>query len=170
MDYLVMLKRVQSLAIYRLRRRYALWVSCFALLLLAVSAYALTNAHAMVGSQPVVSANIHAAQPASALPADRFMQSVITRDGTLGWRQLCPPIQAQVSQQDLARQAGAEQAADARQGLALSLDYVGARPRPRGGELRVYVVMARWPSGAARQRTYSVLTAASGCVEDVKSA
>jgi len=37
-----------------------------------------------------------AVQANTPVPADVFMQSVIKRDGGLGWHQLCPALQAEV--------------------------------------------------------------------------
>lgn len=102
-------------------------------------------------------------------PADLFMQSVVQGDGQLGWHQLCPGMQAEVPLDEMRSQADTQRAGEARQGLTLTLDYVGARPRPAGGEIRVYVVTAHQHSGPTQQRTYIVLTQASGCVEDVQN-
>ena len=101
-------------------------------------------------------------------PADLFMQSVIKRDGALGWYQLCPSVQAQLPLSMLARQVEQQRVAESRQGLTLTVDYVGSHPRPQGGQIRLYVVTARRPHGWIEQRTYIVYTQASGCVEDVK--
>ena len=103
----------------------------------------------------------------SALPADLFIQSIVKDDGALGWQQLCPTVQAQVSRDMVAQQADEQRSLAAQGHLTLNSDFIGARPQPAGGELRVYVLTAHWPNGAAQQRTYSVLTQASGCVEDV---
>ena len=102
-------------------------------------------------------------------PADLFMQSVVQRDGSLGWHQLCPALQAQVPLAVLASQVQQQRSAEARQGLTLTLDYVGAHAQPQGGQIRLYVVTARRPSGWVGQRTYIVYTQASGCVQDVKN-
>jgi hypothetical protein len=102
-------------------------------------------------------------------PADLFMLSVIEDDGALGWHQLCHSTQAQVPENMLVQQASAEHTARAKQGLKLTLDFIGARPRPIGGELRVYIVTGHWPNGTTQMSTYSVLTQASGCVEDAKN-
>ena len=102
------------------------------------------------------------------VPADLFMQSVIQGDGQLGWHQLCPSLRAQVSLDELRSQGDALRAGEARQGLTLALDYVGARPRSSGGEVRVYVVTGHQRGGPTQQRTYTVLTQASGCVEDIQ--
>ena len=102
------------------------------------------------------------------VPADLFMQSVIRGDGQQGWRQLCPAMQAELPLDELRSQGDALRASEAHQGLTLTLDYVGARPRPSGGEVRVYVVTGREQGGPTQQRTYTVLTQASGCVEDIQ--
>ena len=102
-------------------------------------------------------------------PADLFIQSIVRDDGTLGWEQLCPSAQMQLPQNVLVKQADTERRARARQGLTLTMDFIGARPRPGGGELRLYSVTGHWPNGTVDMRTYSVLTQASGCVEDVNA-
>jgi hypothetical protein len=111
----------------------------------------------------------HHTQRTRALPADLFIQSVVKDDGSLGWHQLCPALQAAVPQNVLVQQANSQRELAARQGLQLNAHYVGARPRPTGGEIRIYVITAHWQNGSVQQRTYSVLTQANGCVEDVKS-
>jgi hypothetical protein len=102
-------------------------------------------------------------------PADLFMQSVVQRDGTLGWHQLCPELQAQEPLSLLTSQVQQERMVELRQGLSLSMDYIGAHPRPQGGQIRLYVVTAHLPDGWTGQRTYIVYTQTSGCVEDVKN-
>jgi hypothetical protein len=102
-------------------------------------------------------------------PADLFMQSVVRRDGSLGWHQLCPALQAQEPLSVLAGQVEQQRIAESGQGLTLTVNYVGAHSRPQGGQIRLYVVTARRPHGWIEQRTYSVYTQATGCVEDVKN-
>jgi hypothetical protein len=103
------------------------------------------------------------------LPADLFIQSVVKDDGALGWHQLCPTVQTQLPLSALMQQAETQRQDAAQHGLRLTSVFVGARPRSTGGELRIYVLTAHWSNGATEQRTYSVLTQASGCVEDVTS-
>ena len=105
----------------------------------------------------------------STLPADRFIQSIVTDDGALGWHQLCPSIQARLSLNELVQQADAERAAVAQQHVWLTMKFVGTQPQQGGGEQRVYVVTAHWPNGTTQQRTFAVLTQPSGCVEDVQN-
>jgi hypothetical protein len=102
-------------------------------------------------------------------PADLFMQSVVQRDGGLGWHQLCPALQAQVPLAVLASQVQQQRSAEARQGLTLTLDYIGAHAQPQGGEIRLYVVTACRPHGWVELRMYIVYMQASGCVEDVEN-
>ena len=102
-------------------------------------------------------------------PADVFMESIVTDDGSLGWQQLCPSTRTQIPENALVKQANAERSARAQQGLKLTMDFIGARPRPGGGELRVYIVTGHWPNGTMDMRTYSVLTQSSGCVENVNA-
>jgi hypothetical protein len=111
----------------------------------------------------------HVLQHTTPAPADLFMQSVVQRDGGLGWHQLCPALQAQVPLAVLASQVQQQRSAEARQGLTLTLDYIGAHAQPQGGQIRLYVVTAHRPSGWVGQRTYIVYTQASGCVQDVKN-
>ncbi len=102
-------------------------------------------------------------------PADLFMQSVVKRDGALGWHQLCPALQAQEPLSVLTGQVEEQRIAESGQGLTLTVDFVGANSRLHGGQIRLYVVTARRSHGWAEQRTYIVYTQASGCVEDVKN-
>ncbi|HLH63189.1 MAG TPA: hypothetical protein VKV20_16025 [Ktedonobacteraceae bacterium] len=102
-------------------------------------------------------------------PADQFMQSVVERDGALGWRQLCPTLQAQLPLSTLTGQVEQERRAEAGEHLTFTLDYIGARAQPQGGQIRLYIITAHRPNGWVAQRTYIVYTQASGCVEDVKS-
>ncbi|HZU66438.1 MAG TPA: hypothetical protein VFA09_04100 [Ktedonobacteraceae bacterium] len=110
-----------------------------------------------------------AVQLKAPVPADTFMQSVVERDGSLGWHQLCPTLQVQIPLSVLANQVQEERAAEAREGLSLKVDFVGAHARPDGGEIRVYVITAHRRDGWVGMRTYIVYTQASGCVEDVKN-
>src|SRR5262249_5237205 len=100
-------------------------------------------------------------------PADRFMQSIVTDDGALGWNQLCPSIQAQLPIGELVQQADAQRALLAQEGIRLTVKFVGSNPQRGGGALRVYEVTAHWPTGRTELRTFNVLTQPSGCVEDV---
>lgn len=108
-------------------------------------------------------------QSKAPVPADLFMQSVVKRDGQLGWRQLCPAMQAQLPLSALTNQLEQQRTAESRQGLRLSVDYVGAHARAQGGQLRLYVLTAHRTDGWVGQRTYIVWTQASGCVEDVNN-
>ncbi len=114
-----------------------------------------------------VVARAEAPSPAPA-PADLFMQSVATRDGALGWNQLCSTVQAQVPLALILEQTGAQRVADAGQGVTLTVDHVGDRPRPNGGQIRFYVAAAQRADGWVGQKTYVVKTQASGCVESVE--
>lgn len=55
----------------------------------------------ILGTRLAVQANTPA-------PADLFRQSVVKRDGTLGWHQLCPSLQAQLPLSMLASQVEAQ--------------------------------------------------------------
>lgn len=100
-------------------------------------------------------------------PADRFMQSIVTDDGALGWHQLCASLQAQLPLGVLVKQANAQRMALAQQGVWLTAAFVGTQPQQDGGVSHVYVVTAHWPGGTTQTRTFTVLTQPSGCVEDV---
>lgn len=106
---------------------------------------------------------------ASSQPADQFMRSVVTQDGTLGWRQLCPTLQTVLPLNTLVQQANVQRADLAQQGVRLTVAPVGTRPQKDGGVTHGYVVTAHWPNGATQTRTYNVRTQPSGCVEDVQS-
>jgi hypothetical protein len=99
-------------------------------------------------------------------PADRFVQSIVTHNGKLGWTQLCPNIQAVLPEDQLTQQADAARAAAAQQGLQLTWLFVRAQPMQAGGETRLYVITAHWPNGAIQQRGFAVAIQRSGCVED----
>src|SRR5437763_12052025 len=116
----------------------------------------------ILGTRLAVQANTPA-------PADLFMRSVVKRDGALGWHQLCPAMQAQLPLSALVSQGEEQRIAESGQSLTLTVDYVGAHPRPQGGQMRMYLVTARRPNGWVQQRTYIVYTQASGCVGDVKN-
>jgi len=110
-----------------------------------------------------------AVQSKAPVPADLFMQSVVKRDGQLGWQQLCPALQVQLPLSTLTRQLEQQRSAESSQGLTLTVDYVGAHARAQGGQIRLYVLTARRADGWVGQRTYIVWTQASGCVEDVNN-
>jgi hypothetical protein len=100
-------------------------------------------------------------------PADLFMQSIATEDGDLGWQQLCPALQNQLPRTVLEQQASAQRTFQLQQGVTLSIEHVGDRPRPSGGEIRFYVATAHRADGSTGQKTYVIQTQASGCVESV---
>ena len=102
-------------------------------------------------------------------PADLFMRSVATEDADLGWRQLCPSLQNHLPRDVLEQHTLTQRTLQAQQGLTLSIEHVGDRPRPTGGEVRVYVATARAADGSTGQKTYVIKTQASGCVESVDS-
>jgi hypothetical protein len=105
---------------------------------------------------------------ASSQPADQFMRSIVTQDGTLGWRQLCPSLQTVLPLNTMVQQANVQRAGLAQQSVRLTVAPVGTRPQKDGGVTHEYVVTAHWPNGAIQTRTYNVLTQPSGCVEDVE--
>jgi hypothetical protein len=107
-------------------------------------------------------------QPAPAIPADIFMHAIETRDGELGWRQLCPPVQAEIPLAQVIQVTAAARAADAKVGLTLSVDFVSAQDRPAGGQVRTYHAIARRADGQADEKMFVVQTQASGCVEAIE--
>jgi DNA-binding transcriptional LysR family regulator len=115
--------------------------------------------------------NVHPAAAAStATPADQFIRSVVTRDGNLGWNQLCVPLQQALPRQTLESVTQAQKAAEAGTGLTLTSTFVSQRLQPSGGQVRVYELSAHRADGWSGQRTYSVFTAQGGCVDDVQTA
>jgi hypothetical protein len=102
-------------------------------------------------------------------PADLFMESVVRRDGSLGWHQLCPGTQRQVSEESVRKVADAQRAAEAGEGLRLKAQPVRSVARPHGGETRYYMVTAQRADGWAGRRLYIVQTGPGGCVEDVEN-
>ena len=111
----------------------------------------------------------HRVQSAVLTPADLFMQSVVRRDGALGWQQLCPEVQAQLPESVLIRQANTQHAADLRQGVTLSLEALGTQPQAQGVPFHRYLLTAHGRQGWQAQRLYLVGTRVSGCVEDVQN-
>ncbi len=101
--------------------------------------------------------------------ADRFMQSIVTDDGALGWRQLCPNIQAQLPMNELVQQANEQRAALQQNSIRLSKQFISTAPRQGGGWVHTYIVTAHWPDNSMQQRTYTVYTQSSGCVDDVQN-
>ena len=144
-------KRSQSM-IVQLRRSPLVWLGL--VLVLIVPSLLLAPARPVQAKGPV--------------PADLFMQSVVERDGNLGWHQLCPAVQAQLPLSVLTKQVQELHLAESGQGLTLTVDYLGAHARPQGGEIRVYVITGHRSDGWVGLRTYIIWTQASGCVEDVQ--
>jgi hypothetical protein len=145
-------KRFQSM-IFRILRSRVAWVVLVVVLTLSALAVVTTRA----------------SQVQAHVPTDVFMQSVVTRDGNLGWHQLCSDVQSQVSLSALVSTTQQQRQAETKEGLRLALAYIGAQARPQGGQIRVYVMTAHLPNGWVGHRTYIVYTQASGCVEDVKN-
>jgi hypothetical protein len=145
-------KRSQSRIVHVLRSPIV-WGGVGLMVILAASIFTLTTNRAVQAKTPV--------------PADLFMQSVVKRDGALGWHQLCPAVQAQMPLSMLVSQVRKQRIAESGKGLRLTVEYIGARARTQDGQIRVYVVSARRADGWSGQRTFIVTTQASGCVEDV---
>lgn len=153
------------------RWRVALWhvVSRYRYLLLLLSPVAVMAGAALV-LIPMMQRGA-ASQTAStgpSVPGDLFMQSVMERDADLGWHQLCPALQAQLPLEMLRQQTAEQRATEAKLGVTLSMQYIGARPTTGGGEVRLYLLTGHRRDGVAGQRIYVVQTQASGCVEDVQ--
>lgn len=111
----------------------------------------------------------HSGIDTSPQPADRFMQSIVSDDGALGWRQLCPSVQRQLPLDTVVKQANAQRMALAQQGVRLTVRFSRVYPQRDGGVSHEYVVTAHWPGGTTQTRTYIVLTQPPGCVEDVQN-
>ena len=152
------------------RSRVLMWLLVPLLLLAAMSAllYLYARTHGPVAASTLPS-NGAQASTAAMQPADRFMQSIVTEDGALGWHQLCPNIQAGLPLEVLVQQADAQRAAAKQQGVWLTMEFAGTHPQRGGGDVHVYQVTAHWPNGVTQQRTFSVFTQPSGCVEDVQN-
>jgi hypothetical protein len=118
----------------------------------------------------IVSANVAASTSSArtATPADDFIQSVVTRDGSTGWQQLCPAVQRQVSETTVVQQAAAQSASEKADGLQLSARFLDSTPGGQGTATRVYQLTAQWPDGQTASSTYAVRVASSGCVLDVQ--
>ncbi len=152
-------RRAQSSSPHTSRWRWMLLLAATMTLLVVGGVVALLahQAASTGGAAPITEA---------ALPADRFVQSVVTDDGKLGWEQLCPDIQAALPPDQLVQQADAARAAAAKQGLRLSSQFVRSQSMQAGGETRLYVITAHWSNGTIQQRSFAVETQESGCVED----
>ena len=145
------------------------WLLILVLLVAAVPTV-LYIAHASgLGAVSEVPSQVAQPHTAPVQPADRFMQSIVTEDGALGWKQLCPSIQAQLPIGELIQQADTQRTLMVQQGIRLTAKFVDSSPQRDGGALRNYEVTAHWPTGRTELRTFSVLTQSSGCVEDVTS-
>lgn len=108
----------------------------------------------------------HYASIASA-PADVFMQAVIRQNGELAWQQLCPALQEKLPAAELANLTNAQRTSHSEQGVQLGVDYVGAHVWAAGGQVRVYVITAHWPSGDDARALYVLRTQASGCIDGI---
>lgn len=147
------------------RRSVLVWVAVALLLVAAVPTAFYLFAHIAPGGTARTS------RPASTsgLPADRFIQSIVTADGALGWHQLCPSIQAQLPLGALEQQADAQRKAMRQQGVWLTATPEGTHAQQDGGVSHLYLVTAHWRSGAMQSTTFTVSTQSSGCVEDVQN-
>src|SRR5262245_49081560 len=87
-------------------------------------------------------------------PADLLMQSIVTEDGDLGWRQLCPELQQQLPRDLLVQESTTQRLHQASQGLSLGVEPVGDRPTPSGGRVHVYIATTYGPEGSIGQRVY----------------
>src|SRR5579859_7590359 len=99
----------------------------------------------VLATPTLILATIWVIQSNAPAPADLFMQSVVKRDGALGWHQLCPSVQAQLPLATLTSQVEQQRIAESRQSLTLTVDSIGSHPRPQGGQTHLYVVTARRP-------------------------
>ena len=140
-------------AIFRGLRRHPLLLVNAVLLLLVGTAGIWRGASAVRGSEP---------------PADLFMQSIATEDGDLGWNQLCPRLQEQLTRETLEQLTATQRSIAADKGITLTVEHVGDRPRPEGGEVRFYITTLHSADGAIGQKSYVITTQASGCVESIQ--
>ena len=104
----------------------------------------------------------------SQLPADLFMQSIASEDGGLGWNQLCPSLQQQLPRETLEQLTATQRTVASENGVTLTVEHVGDRPRPNGGEIRFYIATLHSADGAIGQKTYVITTQAGGCVESIQ--
>jgi hypothetical protein len=141
-------------------RGVLVWVVVASLLVVAVPAAFYVFAHVAPGASN---------SGLSTSPADRFIQSIVTDDGALGWHQLCPSVQAQLPLGVIEQQANKQRLAMTQQGVWLTAKPVGTHPQNDGGVSHMYMVTAHWRSGATQSLTFTVFTQRSGCVEDVQS-
>jgi hypothetical protein len=102
------------------------------------------------------------------VPADLFIQSIATEDGDLGWNQLCPALRQQLPRESLEQLTASQRTIASDRGMTLSVEHVGDRPRPSGGEIRFYVATLHTADGEIGQKTYVITTQASGCVESIQ--
>jgi hypothetical protein len=93
-------------------------------------------------------------------PADLFMQSIVTRDGKLGWQQLCPAVQLETPASQLAQQADAQRVTEADVGLTLNVEFVETRLRPDGARILTGCAGGAFPvsSRAVRGQSTSTMT------------
>jgi hypothetical protein len=108
------------------------------------------------------------ARAAEPLPADVFIQSIVAQDGDLGWQQLCPDLQHELPRNVLHELTTTQRSIASQQGVSLSIEHVADRPRSGGGEIRFYVGTLHGPDGSTGQKTYVIMTQASGCVDAVQ--
>lgn len=132
---------------------------CVVLVLVLIVAFA----HVALQTQ-ATPAVIHDQVPS----ADLFIQSITQDDGALGWHQLCPSLQAQVSESSLVQAAQEQRTELAQQSVTLTAGLISARTLSAGGQVRQYLLTAHWPDGSTQVRTYIVFTEASGCVTDIQ--
>lgn len=144
------------------------WAVVPALGLVFIAAASLAGAVAVYGMVATSTGGSRSTR-AGATPSDLFIQSVVTRDGSLGWRQLCPALQSQVTEREVRQQADAQKAAESGDGLRLTARYLRSEERSQGGQTRYYLLTAHRADGWVGHRTYIVQAGPSGCVEDVQN-
>jgi hypothetical protein len=158
-------RRVRRLVFHR---GMLIWVVVALLVAAAVPTAFYVFAHGALGASTRTSSSASTTS-LSTSPADRFIHSIVTEDGALGWHQLCPSIQANLPLVVLEQQANAQRLAMAQQGVWLSEKPMGTHPQDDGGVSHVYMVTAHSRSGVTQSITFVVFTQRSGCVEDVQS-
>ena len=101
-------------------------------------------------------------------PADLFMQSIVSEDGDLGWNQLCPDLQQQMSRETLEQLTATQRSVASQRGMTMTVEHVADRPGPNGGQIRFYVARVRAADGSSGAKTYVINTEATGCVESIQ--
>jgi hypothetical protein len=101
------------------------------------------------------------------VPADVFMQAIISYNGQVAWDQLCPATKKAISPAELATLVDARWPAGAQRPAQVTVDFVGAHAWGGTDQIRIYVVTGHWASGVNADTLFVVRTQADGCVYGV---